>query len=119
MNDNGEKIKELTFENYIWLLYIGIAIVNIYGDELIKKSIVEKDSSANREAMKIFKGILIINIGIYFYFLWRNYRDFKRYENDKKYLVRMIGSILVLAGTFCFFYFQENLSVESESISNI
>ena len=107
---NNDKIKELTFENYIWVIYIVVAIVNIYGDELIKKSIIEKDFQANKEA---------INIIIYFYFLLRNYRDFKKYENDKKYLVRFIGSVLVLVGTFCFFYFQENISVESESISNI
>lgn len=116
---NNDKIKELTFENYIWVIYIVVAIVNIYGDELIKKSIIEKDFQANKEAMKIFKSILIINIIIYFYFLWRNYRDFKKYENDKKYLVRFIGSVFVLVGTFCFFYFQENISVESESISNV
>ena len=41
MNNNGEKIKELTLENYIWGIYIIIAFVNIYGDELIKKSIVQ------------------------------------------------------------------------------
>ena len=38
---NNDKIKELTFENYIWVIYIVVAIVNIYGDELIKKSIIE------------------------------------------------------------------------------
>lgn len=65
---NNDKIKELTFENYIWVIYIVVAIVNIYGDELIKKSIIEKDFQANKEAMKIFKSILIINIIIYFTF---------------------------------------------------
>jgi len=39
MNEETEIINRLSFENYIWVIYILIAIGNIVGDELIKSSI--------------------------------------------------------------------------------
>ena len=119
MNNNGEKIKELTLENYIWGIYIIIAFVNIYGDKLIKKSIVQKDAEANKKAMKIFRIIIIINIIIYIYFLKRNYKDLEKHNYDEAYAVRVLGSVLVLAGTLCFFYFQSKITVDADSLSNI
>lgn len=119
MNNNGEKIKELTLENYIWGVYIVIAFVNIYGDELIKKAIVQKDEEANKKAMKIFRVIIIINIIIYIYFLKRNYNDLKKNNYDEKYIIRFLGSVLVLMGTLCFFYFQNKITSETDSLSNI
>ena len=119
MNNNGEKIKGLTLENYIWGIYIIIAFVNIYGDELIKKSIVQKDAEANKKAMKIFRIIIIINIIIYIYFLKRNYKDLEKHNYDEAYAVRVLGSVLVLDGTLCFFYFQSKITVDADSLSNI
>ena len=119
MMKNGEEIKRLTFENYIWGVYIVIAICNIYGNELIKKSIKENDRVSNKKAMIIFKAILIATLIIYLYFLKRNYNDLKKNNYDSKYMIRLIGSILVFAGTICFLYFQDSISVESDSLSNV
>ena len=131
MMKNGEEIKRLTFENYIWGVYIVIAICNIYGDELIKKSIKENDRVSNKKAMIIFKAILISSLIIYLYFLKRNYNDLKilkklykdndlkKNNYDSKYMIRLIGSILVFVGTICFLYFQDSISVETDSLSNV
>lgn len=119
MNDNKKKIDRLTIENYIWAIYIVIAFLNIYGDELVKKNLMFNDEVANRKALNLFRKIIIANIVIYLYFLDRNYSEWKENNYDKKYLVRFIGSILVFVGTLCFFYFQSSINMEDDSLSNI
>lgn len=119
MNEQEELIKRLSFENWIWVIYIVVAIFSIYGDELIKKSIREHDKKANELAKKVFLGILITTILIYLYFLARNYEDLRKHPNEKEYQVRFLGSILVIAGVVCFLYFQLNVSDEEDSLSDI
>lgn len=119
MNDNKKRIERLTIENYIWAIYIVIAFLNIYGDELVKKNLRFNDGVANKKALNLFRKIIIANIVIYLYFLGRNYIELKENNYDKKHLIRFIGSILVFVGTLCFFYFQSSISTEDDSLSNI
>lgn len=119
MNEQEELIKRLSFENLIWIVYIAVAIFNIYGDELIKRSIRNNDMAANRQAKKIFLVILSITAIIYLYFLARNYSDLKKHSTEKAYRVRFLGSILLLIGILCFLYFQLSITREENSISNI
>ena len=51
MNDNKKKIERLTIENYIWAVYIVIAFLNIYGDELVKKHLRSNDDVENKKAI--------------------------------------------------------------------
>lgn len=119
MNDSKKRIERLTIENYIWAIYIVIAFLNIYGDELVKKNLRFNDEVANKKALNLFRKIIIANIVIYLYFLGRNYIELKENNYDKKHLIRFIGSILVFVGTLCFFYFQSSISTEDDSLSNI
>ncbi len=119
MNNKSEELKELTVENYIWIVYIAIAIFNIYGDELVRKYLKYNDKVANRKALNLFKKILLINIIIYLYFLNRNFKQMKNNNYDNKYIIRFVGSILVFVGTLCFFYFQSSITNETDSLSNI
>ena len=42
--DNSEQIvKRLSFENIIWVIFIIVSIIDIYGDELLKKSITNNN----------------------------------------------------------------------------
>lgn len=119
MRNEEELIKRLSFENWIWVIYIAIAAFSIYGDELIKKSIRENDKKKDKTAKTIFTDILIITVVIYLYFLDRNYKDLERHPNEKIYKTRFLGSVLTLIGVFCFLYFQLNVEREEDSLSNI
>lgn len=118
-NNNEELIKRLSFENWIWGIYLIIALANIYGDELIKKAIREKDVEANEKARDIFLVILIITLLINLYFFIRNYSDFKNNPEDESLQIRLIGSGLLLLATLCFLYSQILTKEETESVSNI
>lgn len=119
MNNQTKTIQRLSFENWIWVVYIGIAVFSIYGDELIKKSLLEGDKQANERANKIFGAILILTLIIYLYFLARNYSDYKEHPDEEEYAIRLLGSILVFLGTLCFLYFQQKTTEVDDSLSNI
>lgn len=106
MNYEAENtIKRLNFENFIWVVFIVISSLDIYGDELIKKGLKENDKSCQARADKLFLFLTFVSLIIYVYFFMRNYSDYQKYKN-KSYEVRLFGSILVLVASICFIYFQ-------------
>ena len=117
-NTNDEIINRLNFENLIWVSFIIISILDIYGDELIKKSVKNSDKQCRQKANKIFLGITLFSILIYSYFLMRNYNDCKIHHNES-YQVRLIGSIFIITGTICFLYFQLTTTYQNDSPSNV
>ena len=120
MKEEEQKtIQRLTFENFIWVAFIFISLLDIYGDELIKKSIREHDQKADLRAKKIFLYVMIVSIGFYIYFLLRNYSDVKTHPQEEIYQIRFLGSIFVLVGTLCLFYFQLKTSNPNTSPSNV
>lgn len=119
MNEQEETIKRLSFENYIWVIYIFIAIGNIVGDELIKKSIIEHDEASDKLAKNIFTISLVITVIIYLYFLARNYSDKEKHQDDDVYEIRFIGSIFLIVGILCFLYFQIKTSYSNDTVSSI
>lgn len=119
MNEQNEIINRLTFENYIWGIYILIAIANIVGDELIKSSITKHERDKDTMAKNIFTISLIITIIIYIYFLSRNYQDYQRHKNNKAYEIRFFGSILMISGILCFLYFQIKTTTTTDTVSSI
>lgn len=118
MNEKKKMIKRLSFENLIWVSFIVISLLDIYGDELLKKNLKYNDKEASKKANKLFLGITLFSILIYVYFFIRNYNDYKKYKN-KSYEVRLIGSTFFLLGTFCLLYFQATSSNEIDSPSNV
>lgn len=117
-SDKRDMIRRLNFENLIWIGFIVISILDIYGDELIKKELMYDDKLSGNKAKKLFLNITLFSLLIYIYFLFRNYNDYKKYKN-KDYKIRTIGSILVLAGTLCFLYFQVKNNDTSDSLSEL
>lgn len=115
-NDVENIVKRLRFEDFIWISFIVISILDIYGDSLIRKSLLKKDQEANKKANHLFLGIVSFSILIYVYFFVRNYADYKKYKT-KSYEVRLVGSSLVLLGTFCLLYFQLTNTREIDSAS--
>lgn len=117
-NDVEDMVKRLNFENLIWIVFIIVAAFDIYGDELIKKGLTQNDQQARQKANKVFIIVTLISVFIYLYFFYRNYTDYKKYHN-KSYEVRLIGSILFLAGILCLLYFQTTTTNSTDSLSNV
>lgn len=118
MNEQDELIRRLNFENFIWLTFIVVSALDIYGDELIKRSVRQGDTKAKKKAENLFLFVALISILVYVYFFYRNYTDYKKYR-DKNYLIRLIGSTLILIGTLCLFYFQLSNTTGDDLPSNV
>ena len=105
MNNNNilEEIKDLKIDQSL----SGIFII---GDEFVEKYYLNNDKSAYRNAKKIFIASLSITLIIYLYFLKNSNDDYyKQIINNQEsfpHLIRLIGSILLVAGIGCLLYFQ-------------
>lgn len=120
MNSEKEnEIKRLSFENFIWIIFIVVSALDIYGDELVKKYIRENDKKADIRAKKIFFYVLIVTIIIYMYFFIRNYHDVQNHPGNDEYEIRLLGSVFMLAGTICLLYFQIETTTITEGPSNV
>lgn len=112
MNDTKEnQIKNLTTEEILSGAFIVLGILSIYGDELQKKYIQTKNKAYEDQANKIFNLILLITLILYLIFLYRNYKSYQKAPRDTKEIfgVRVLGSLLLLAGILCTIYFQQNI----------
>ena len=103
-------LERLDFENIIWIIFIVLAILNIFGDNLLKDFIVTNDKIEESYANKIFLFVLVISLFIYIYFFIRNYKAYEKVDEEEKYLylIKVFGSALIVVGVICLIYFQYN-----------
>lgn len=118
MNEQESVVKRLNFENLIWLAFIIVAMADIYGDEQLKKDILTHEAQAREKANNAFLIAILASILIYIYFLSRNYYDYRKYQT-KSYEIRLLGSVLLLAGSLCLLYFQLTTTIKIDSASNV
>lgn len=110
MNNNQEKIKDLNIDELIRVVFILIAIANIFGDELEKKYYNKNDLESEIKAKKIFIVIVAITLAIYIYLAFKSYKSIKKSTGYQKKLLetRHIGVILIILGTIILLYFEIN-----------
>ena len=97
----NEEINRLNFENFIWIVFASLCLLNIRGDNLEMESIEENNDSFHNEANKVFEFTLSITFLIYIYL--------KKAPKSKKrlYEIKTLGSLLLIAGIICLIYFQK------------
>lgn len=113
-HDKINELKRLKFEDYIWIVFIVLSILDIVADNYQKKFIVTDNSSYEQIANKLYTLIVFISVFIYLYFFIRNYHANSKMDihNPDKYLfeIKLLGSIFFLVGVLCLLYFQVNIS---------
>lgn len=112
MNDVNEKLKRLDFEDFLLIVFICLNVLNMVGDYYERIYLKSNDLNYKRWSNKIFEFTLFVTIIIYFYFLgrnWESYRDIS-FEQKGLYGIKLFGTILVIVGIICLFYFQRKQS---------
>lgn len=108
----NNEINNLNIDQSLSGIFIILSIATIIGDEYVKKYYKCNDKEAYKTAKKLFIGALTVTLIIYIYFLSNSKRDYyERIINNKESfpnLIRLIGSILLIAGISCLLYFQIN-----------
>ena len=108
----NNEIDRLNFEDFIWIIFIGLILLNILGDnfqkEFLKENIKEKEIKANN----IFLFVLVVTFFIYLYFFIRNFSAFEKANDENKslFFIKLLGSSFFIAGIICLIYFQSKQS---------
>ena len=117
----NKKLKQITIEDYIWIIYLGIIILSWYSNSLERKYYIYNDLVSKSEYRKTLILIFSILIVVYLYFLKNSVDDLnnlkKTDSNKKKELVTLsfIASLMISISGFIFLYIalsDDNLSVE-------
>ena len=103
------EIKGINIDQKVWIIFIILAITNIYGDSLEKKEL-ESNNYHSLKAKKIFILTASIFIIIYIYFAITNYKELEKhqdnYEEYNLYKIRLTGNILIILGSLFLIYFR-------------
>lgn len=110
MNDKIEDLNRLNFEDYIWVLFAILSVLNIIGNRNEKKYLKTNINLYKSNANKIFKFTIIGTFLIYIYFFVRNYKAYEKAPLNQKrlYSTKLLGTSFLIAGIICLLYFQEN-----------
>ena len=106
----NEKLKELTTEDYIWLIYIGIIILSWYSNSLERKYFIYNDINCKNKYREIIIIIFSILLIIYLYFFknsMKSIHELKPTDNLKKRKLTelsAIGSLLIVISGIIFLY---------------
>ena len=122
--DNAElrkKLNQLTTEDIIWIIYIGIIVLSWYSNSLERKYFIYKDNVCKEKYRNIIIIIFIILIFVYTYFLKDSFGDLMNLKesdsNKKKKLVLLsfIASLFIMVSGVIYLYIaleDEDLNVE-------
>ena len=103
-----QELERLNIEDFIYILFIILSIINILGDNNQKKYLYTNDMSYQNKANNYFTFTIIIVIFIYLYYLSRNYNLYLLSDNKELLSIKVLGSTFLLIGTLCLLYFQLN-----------
>ena len=111
MNIDSE-IMRLNFEDFLWVVFMILAGLNIYGDYDDKEYLRSNVISYKEKSNSIFTLTLTITFFIYFYFLFRNYKNYVSVPDYVKslYFIRLLGSFFWLLVFVVFYIFKRTLN---------
>lgn len=108
MNNNDfREIERLNFEDILWIIFIGLSILNIVSNSYQKNYVRSKEQYYEDKANNISVFVLTILVFVYLYFFLRNYNMYNNKGNPSNAdLVKVVGSMFFIIGTICLLYFQ-------------
>lgn len=117
----NSRLKQLTIEDFIWIVYLGIIALSFFSNHLERKYFLTKNIYDKKNYQNIIILIFSILVVVYLYFLKSAINDLKNLKptdtEKKKKLVKLsfIASLLIAISGFIFLYIalsDENLDVE-------
>lgn len=100
---NEKRISELVIDEWIWVVFIILSILNITGDECEKKYCYNNSIDDKIRARRIFKFTVFVSFLVYSYLAYLNcckYREAKiNNKNSDLSGIRCISSLLVVVAS--------------------
>lgn len=95
----GVKLSQIKNEDFIWLIYIFIAISAIISNKYETQYVINHDNKSKKTFKNINVTLLVIAFFIYLYFVLINYENIKELRNSinkKEVLASNLGLIAAL-----------------------
>ena len=104
------EIESLKIDEVIWVVFIFLSIINIFGDECKKEYYVNDNTEREELAKKIFLFTLFISFIVYIYISYIKYKRLRYcYDNNLDCScarARFFGSVMVVIASGIFLYCQ-------------
>lgn len=107
-----ERVSELVIDEWIWVVFIILSILNISGDEIEKHYCYYHEKKDKETSKKIFKITVFVSLLIYIYLAHKNCKKYKlaleRNQDVTIVSIRKFASILVVIASSMLLYAQFN-----------
>lgn len=106
----NERLEDIKFEDFVWIIYIGIIILSWYANSLERNYFTTNNGVSREKYRSIMIFIFIVLVTFYFLFLKDSYEDLQNLKpsdtEQKKQLtfLSFIGSLLVFISGLLFLY---------------
>lgn len=119
--DLKKRLQQLTIEDNIWILYIGIIIISLYSNYLERKYFIYKDNISKKKYKELTTLVFSILLVVYIYFLKdsidsiRSLKENDSYKKKKLVYLSFLSSLLITISGLLFLYISivdNDLSVE-------
>ena len=108
-NKDFREIERLNFEDILWVIFIGLSMLNIVSNNYQKYYVRTKKQYYEDRANNISIFVLSVLFFVYLYFFLRNHSMYNNKDNPNKVdYVKVMGSLFFIIGTLCLLYFQIN-----------
>lgn len=124
MNQNIKKrLKQIEIENNIWIIYIGIIILSIYGNSKEKDYFLTNNNQSKEIYRKINTFIFIVLIIVYSYFekdAIESFQNKKKSITQQRYdtLILIASTAILVSGFIFLFIILEDENLEEEIAFN-
>lgn len=117
----NNKLKQISAEDTVWIIYIGIIILSFYSNNLERKYFLYNDLESREKYRKTLILIFTILIMVYLYFLKGSIDDIRNlspYDSEKKIrltYLSFIASLFITISGFILLYIalmDESIDVE-------
>lgn len=120
-DDINKKLKELTIEDFIWVIYIGIIFLSWYSNSLERNYYITKNNNSKEKYRHVMLVIFTILLIVYIYFLKGSINGIKnlsknatKKQKDLAYLSFYASLLITISGVIFLYisYIDNDLDVE-------
>ena len=103
-----ERVSELVIDEWIWIIFIVLSVLNISGDEIEKNYCYYHEQKDKERSKKIFIFTVFVSLLIYLYLAYNNCKKYnmakEKHEDLSNCSIRRLASILVVTASSLYLY---------------
>lgn len=104
MNSNiNRRLDRLRTEDYIWYIYVFIAVFALISNKYEKSYVVTKKREDFEKYHTINETLFVVALLIYLYFLYANYEQYKEKRDSLTWLNLIVSILFIIGGVIALY----------------